>query len=69
MNPRIAITKTVLKVFLGATISQLLTNKIGLTDLPLDAWTTALNSGLAAALVTVYNYLDVTDTRYGRGHE
>lgn len=69
MNPRLAIMRTILKVFLGAFISQLLTYKIGLTELPFNGWTTALNAGFAAALITVYNYLDVTDTRYGRGYE
>jgi hypothetical protein len=69
MNQYKAVATTLTKVFLGAVFAQLITLQIGVTDVSSNQWAGVLNAGLSAVLVTAYNWLDVTDTRYGRGHE
>jgi hypothetical protein len=50
-------------------MASLITLQVGPLEVSAHAWRSILSSALSAVIVTAYNWLDVTDTRYGRGHE
>lgn len=56
------------KVFISTLIAQILTSGSGVFDLSTSSWKVCLNAGVSAALVVTYNYLNTSDTRYGRGY-
>lgn len=58
---------TLLKVFLAAALGQAIANGVGVLDLDADGWKGIASAGIAAVLVTAYNWLDPHDPRYGRG--
>jgi len=69
MNQYEAAALTLAKVFIGTVLGQVLTAQVGIFDVGPDRLRGALAAGVTAVLVTVYNWLDPKDTRYGRGHE
>lgn len=60
MNEYSQIFKTLIRVFLAAAISAVLTMGIGSAD-----WWNVLEAGLTAALTMALVYVDPTDSRYG----
>lgn len=55
-----------LKVFLSAVLSYVLAALLADTAL---AWQALLIAGVVAVLPVIINWLDTSDTRYGRGSE
>jgi hypothetical protein len=69
MNQYQAAALTLTKVFFGTVLGQLVALQVGVLDAGPTALRGALSAGIGAVLVTLYNWLDPKDTRYGRGHE
>jgi len=69
MNQYQAAALTLAKVFIGTVLGQLVTLQVDVLTLSPNTLRGVLSAGISAVLVTAYNWLDVTDTRYGRGHE
>jgi hypothetical protein len=55
-----------LKVFLSAVLSYVLASLLAGTTI---AWQAVLIAGAVSVLPTIINWLDTSDTRYGRGSE
>jgi hypothetical protein len=69
MNQYKAAALTLAKVFTATCLGQFITLQRSIFDVSPDAARAILSAGVSAVIVTAYNWLDVTDTRYGRGHE
>ncbi len=67
MNPAISIAKTLLLVFLSATLGQLMVYGTGIFDLSTGEWKGVAAAGIAAVIAFAYNFLIPQDTRYGIG--
>lgn len=60
------ITKTIIRVFIAACISAILTSGASLIGgMDVEAWIAVANAGLTAALTMGLVYVDPSDTRYG----
>jgi hypothetical protein len=59
------------RVFLAAVVSAFLAIVTATQAIPTssDAWMGLLIAGIVAVGPVIYNYLNVNDTRYGRGSE
>lgn len=62
-----ALTGTLLRVFCAAVLAQFLASGADVFAVDGDGLRTILSSGISAVAVTVYNWLNPSDSRYGRG--
>jgi hypothetical protein len=58
---------TLLRVFIGGLLAQLIMTGVGVLDMGVGDWKMAANAGLAAALVAAFNFVNPADARYGIG--
>lgn len=59
--------KTLLKVFIAACLGQFIVMGSSIFDVSTDGWKSIVSAGVAAAVLTGYNWLNPNDPRYGRG--
>ena len=64
-----AMLKTLAKTFLTAALGQYLLMGLDVFSASASDWQVVAASGITAVAMLAYNWLDPTDTRYGRGSE
>lgn len=68
MNQLVAIITTLLKSFFAAALAIVVTWGPSILDKGAGDWRVVLAAGLAAVVLTAYNWLNPLDARYGVGY-
>lgn len=62
------VTGTLVRTFLVGFLTVVLSQQQGVLALTEPIWKAAINAGVGAALMVVYNWLNPNDSRYGNGY-